>query len=276
MSTAAARRVNLATELRSGQHYGVFIDDTGSPGLSTPGLNAKRKSWVAVLVAPTQVPEVMDQLPQALSYLKEVGITDPEFHFTDIWAKKNDFANLDLQARLGIFRFMAHIFATYQFPVLVQTFDPDNAADVQRRGDWPKSFGPLRFSDHGDLALIFLLMRVRQYLMSPERGKASACVIVDEGRLANGRAITLSGLAPTFVAGAVYFASSRAVHAIQLADFAAFVMNRWQLLRVKDKLSELDKTLLEILAPVADCFINIERVHVHGFPDVTNLREGMQ
>lgn len=100
-------------------------------------------------------------------------------------------------------------------------------------------------------------------------------MVVDEGRLANGRVIVLPGLAPTFVAGAVLFASSRFVHPIQVADFAAFVMNRWQLLRVKDNLSDLDKTLLEIVSPVGESFINIDVVPVYGWPNLTSLRQGM-
>lgn len=217
----------------------------------------------------------MDQLPSALSFLEELGIKDPEFHFTDIWAGRGEFKKLDLQQRLGIFRFMSYIFMTYQFPVLVQTFDPENAADVKRRADWPERLGPLKFSDHEDLALIFVLLRVRMHLKAIEGGKSTACVVVDEGRLASGKAIVSSGLAPTFVAGAVLFASSRLVHPIQLADFAAFVMNRWQLLRVKENLSSLDKTLLEIISPVAKCFINIDSGPIQGFSNIANLRQGM-
>ncbi|MFC3110837.1 hypothetical protein ACFOFO_23270 [Undibacterium arcticum] len=217
----------------------------------------------------------MDQLPSALSYLQELGLNDPELHFTEIWGGRGEYSKLDLQQRLGIFRFMAHIFTTYRFSVLVQTFDPDNAADVLNRANWPDNFGPLKFSDHEDLALIFALLRVRLHLKSLEGGNATACVVVDEGRLSNGKAIILSGLAPTFCAGAILFASSRLVHPIQLADFAAFVMNRWQLLRVKDRLSKLDKTLLEIISPVAECFVNIDAVPVHGFPKITSLRQGM-
>jgi len=267
------KMINFADELRSGRHYGVFVDDTGSPGHETPGLHLKRKSWVAVLVPPSRTSEVMDQLPNALSCLSELGVRNPEFHFTDIWAGKGEYAKLDLQARLGIFRFMAYIFASYRFPVLVQTFDPDNATDVQRQADWPSHFGPLRVSDHEDLALIFLLLRVRLYLKGPECGNATGCVVVDEWR--HCRSFELPGLAPTFCAGAVLFASSRSVHAIQLADFAAFVLNRWQLLRVKERLTDLDKTFLQILSPVAERFVNIDTLRVHGFPDLTNLRQGM-
>ena len=70
--------MNFAQELKSGLHYGVFIDDTGSPGLKTPGLNSQRKSWVAVLVAPSQIAEVMYQIPRALSFLQELGLERPE------------------------------------------------------------------------------------------------------------------------------------------------------------------------------------------------------
>lgn len=275
MNNLEENTINLALELRSGLHYGVFIDDTGSPGLITPGLHSMRKSWVAVLVPPHQTAEIMDQLPNALYFLQDLGIKDPEFHFADIWAGRGEFCKLDLQQRLGIFRFMAHIFATYRFTVLVQTFDPDNAADIHNRAEWPETFGPLKYSDHEDLALIFALLRVRSHLRSLDEGKATACVIVDEGRLSCGKAIVLPGLAPTFFAGAVLFANSRVVHPIQLADFAAFVMNRWQLLRVKDSLSDLDKTFIEIASQIGDSFVNITTVPVHGWPNVTNLRQAL-
>lgn len=235
-----------------------------------------RKSWVAVLVPPHQIAEVMDQVPNALSFLRDLGLSDPEFHFTDIWAGKGEFSELDLQQRLGIFRFMAYIFQTYRFQVLVQTFDPENSAEIRHRAAWPESFGPLKFDDHGDLALIFALLRVRMHLKALDSGNASACVVVDEGRLASGKTIVLPGLAPTFVAGAVLFASSRLVHAIQLADFAAFVMNRWQLLRVKTELSKLDKTFLEIVSPIGKNFVNIESVPLHDWPNISNIREGLR
>lgn len=254
----------------------MFVDDTGSPGLKASGLHEQRKSWVAVLVPPHQVAEIMDQLPKALSLLKELGLEDPEFHFTDIWAGKGEYQKLTLQQRLGVFRFMAHIFAAYRFQVLVQTLDPENAADIHNRADWPNRLGPLKSSNHEDLGLILLLLRVRLHLKALDGGNATACVVVDEGRLASGKSIILAGFAPTFCAGGILFASSRLVHPIQLADFAAFVMNRWQLLRVRDKLSDVDKTLLGIVSPIAECFINIDSVRVHGLPGITSLRQGME
>lgn len=270
------RHVNLATALRSGQHHGVFIDDSGSPGTVTPGLHAARKTWAAVVVKPPHVAEVMDQIPNALSCLRDLGITKPEFHFADIWSHKGEYGKLSLGQRIGIFEFMAHIFATYRFEILIQTFDPEQAREIAASADWPPTFGPLRASDHEELALTFLLIRVKKHLQAISDAGATGCVIVDQWkRFGNGRSFTLTGLAPTFFEGSVLFADSRRVPPIQLADFAAFVVNRWQILRVKEELTELDKAFMKAVEPAAACCVNIETVKVHGFPDVKNMRQGM-
>jgi hypothetical protein len=268
----AKKNINLADELRTGHYPGVFIDDTGSPGLSTPGLHRQRKTWIAVVVPPHLVADLMDQLPDALALLSELGLTDPEFHFADIWAGKGEYKKLDLRQRLAIFRCMSEIFVTCQFKVFVQTFDPENAAVVRGQANWPEGLGPLKCSNHEDLALIFLLSRVHAHL---KEGNATACVIVDEGRLKSGSAIIAPQLAPTFHAGGILFANSRLVRLIQLADFAAYILNRWQLLRVKDRLNELDKTLLRIISPTTECFINVSSLEIQNLAIITSLPQGM-
>jgi Protein of unknown function (DUF3800) len=268
----AKKNINLADELRAGHHYGVFIDDTGSPGLSTPGLHRQRKTWIAVVVPPYLVADLMDQLlPAALALLSVLGLKNPEFHFADIWAGKGEYTKLNLRQRLDIFRFMSEIFVTHQLKVFVQTFDPDNAAVLHDRADWlPKSVGPLKLSSHEDLALFFLLYRVHEHL---KEGNATACVIVDEGRLKSGSWINWS--VPTFYAGGVLFANSRLVPLIQLADFAAYILNRWQLLRVKDRLNELDKTLLRIISPTTECFSNVSSLEIENLSIIASLAQGM-
>lgn len=275
-SHRAIRTVNLASVLRSGKHYGIFIDDSGSPGTSQPGLHSNRKTWVAVLVRPHQVAEIMDQIPSALSYLRTLELQNPEFHFADIWAHKGEYAKLSLDQRLGIFAFMAHIFATYQFEVLVQTFDPDQAKEITASAEWPETFGPLQLKNHEDLALTFLLLRLKRHIEERLPPDSSGCVIVDEWkRFKNGRSFQVGGLSPAFHEGAVLFADSRHAPPIQLADFAAFVVNRWPILRVKSELTEIDKRFLEAVAPLTSCASNLDNIKVHGWPSVQNLRQGM-
>ncbi len=51
---------------------------------------------------------------------------------------------------------------------------------------------------------------------------------------------------------------------------------RWQLLRVKAELSQLDKTFLEIASPIGKNFVNIESVTLHDWPNISNIREGQR
>ena len=54
-------------ELARGEAYGIFIDDTGSPGIqgAPDNYHPERKTWVAVIVPPSQAADVMEQMPGA-------------------------------------------------------------------------------------------------------------------------------------------------------------------------------------------------------------------
>jgi hypothetical protein len=101
-----------------------------------------------------------------------------------------------------------------------------------------------------DAALFLLLIRIKWYLQGAVM-KARARVFVDEGYKKNGLALRLPFWESVFSDSLICFAKSSSVLPIQLADFAAFCLNRTQLLLGKPELNELDKELLRILTPVA-------------------------
>jgi hypothetical protein len=269
--------MDFLNDLRIGRYHGVFIDDTGSPGLTSPTklLHPDRKSFVAVLVSADDIAEVLHQMPRVIKELKlHTGAT--EFHFADIYNGRRAFKNLDLDLRLSHFRFMAHIFTLYRFPIIVQTFDPITLQDLHRRANLPtKKVGPFNLEKQEDLALFFLLLRVKWYM----EGKCNtaemdglstgvqgwiqthsikrARVFVDEGFKKNGIAVTIPTFEGQFVDGLICFARSDAILPLQLADFAAFALNRTQILMAKAELSDLDRKLLTILSPVALNYQNI-------------------
>jgi hypothetical protein len=250
-------------ELSRGDAYGIFIDDTGSPGISDAPENfhVERKTWVAVVVPPSQIAEVMQQMPHALSELRK-SVGADEFHFTEIYSGKKQFKDVDLQVRLGLFEFMAYIFSAYRFPVIVQTFDPETLADVwaRSRGQLPDSIPPFNFTKCEDLALFFLLLRLKWYMKGTETyPNKEARVFIDEGYKKNGIAIRIPTFDDAFADGQICFAKSSSIYPIQLADFAAFSLNRVQLLGGREHRSPLDARLLEILSPVAFNYVNIEQ-----------------
>lgn len=266
----AFRYQDFVDEQRKGLVHGVFVDDTGSPGLqTTPGnLHPRRKSWVAVIVPRSVIAEVWDQLPRAFDELQSM-MGASEFHFADVYAGRKDFKKLSLRERLAIFEFMAHIFSIYKFPILVQTFDPKSLAAVRAKAKFPDRLGPFNLQKPEDAALFLLILRIKWHLhenYAPMERRAR--LFVDEGFQRNGAAIQLSSLADIFCDGLVCFAKSDAILPIQLADFAAFCMNRMQLLIGRPKLSELDYGLMEIIQPVARNFQNIPVLPLSDwFPD---------
>ena len=96
------RYQDLVDEQRAGRIHGVFVDDTGSPGLrDTPShLHRERKSWVAVVVPKSVIAEVWQQFPRAIVELQALtGAT--EFHFTDHYMRRRAFENVPLSKRLA-------------------------------------------------------------------------------------------------------------------------------------------------------------------------------
>lgn len=266
------RYQDFLDDLARGIHHGVFIDDTGSPGLATasPRLHPERSSWVAVIVPRSDMREVLEQFPEALDELSRL-VPSREFHFGDIYAGRKEFDGLPIAVRLALFEFMATIFRTYRFPVIVQTLDPNSLGEIRRRGKFPDSIGPFNLARPADAALFFLLLRVKWHLQG-QTGPGLARVFIDEGYKNNGIAIRIPTFEEVFADGLVCFAKSSSIHPIQLADFAAFCMNRTQLLLAKDELSDLDKTLLGILSPIAWNYVNIDRriVSPEDWPSLPN------
>jgi len=155
------RYQNFVDEQRAGKIHGVFIDDTGSPGLyyTSSQLHPERKSWVAVVVPRSVIAEVWNQFPGAIGELK-VQTGANEFHFSDIFMGRREFEGISLSKRMAIFEFMSYLFAVYNFPILVQTLDPESLQEIRGRVQFPDRLGPFNFRKQEDLAFFFLLLRV--------------------------------------------------------------------------------------------------------------------
>lgn len=86
-----------------------------------------------------------------------------------------------------------------------------------------------------------------------------ARVFIDERFKKNGTGLQIPTFSDVFMDGQIYFAQSSSIYPIQLADFAAFSLNRVQLLGSKKQRSTLEQSLLKNLSPVAFNYINIEQ-----------------
>ena len=246
--------------LRRGSCGAFFIDDTGSPGMAdTPRhLHPDRKSWVAVYVNARQIGEVMREFPGALDELEKT-IGAKEFHAIDIFQGKKQFESVPFDIRMAYFEFMAFIFQRYNFPILVQTVDPEKNYIEKFRAAFPDGVGPLDLGNHHDLALMLLIIRAK-WLLRDEIKESSARLFMDEGRFKAGSSVRIAGLNPPFIEGEILSAQSNYLHPLQLADFAAFAMNRTQLLLGRQSLNVRDQRLLELLSGLVGNFKNVTPV----------------
>src|SRR5262249_27088533 len=146
-------------------------------------------SWVAVIVPPNQMPEVLEQFPRALAELSR-HVRLSEFHFADIYARRKEVRGVSIDVRLGIFEFMAHVFREYRFEVFVQTLDPHYLGDLRRRWTRAERVGPFDLRRPTDTALFLLLVKLGAHLQAKEP-RHPAHVFVDEGFLKNGKAVKL-------------------------------------------------------------------------------------
>jgi hypothetical protein len=90
-------------------------------------------------------------------------------------------------------------------------------------------------------------------------------VFLDEGLKKADSCVEVDVLADTILDGRLLFASSSSIALLQLADFAAFCLNRTQLSIRRDKRSDLDIALLRILEPLAAQYRNC--IPKLGWPD---------
>jgi len=126
----ASANPQIYDELFSGRYYGVFVDDTGSPGLEkTPkNLHPSRSTWAGVVIPPDKMQEVLIGLPEVTGALEEVTGAK-ELHWVDIFGGTGDFVGIHPDFRLMLFSCMAELFAEYKLPVFVETWDPESVRE---------------------------------------------------------------------------------------------------------------------------------------------------
>lgn len=200
---------------------------------------------------------VYREFPGTLNELqRHLGIR--EFHATEILSGKGILRSVPITKRFAVFEFLAHIFAQYRFPLIVQTVGEQTIAEHSATFRELGVIGPFDFTSPVDAGLLLLLGRVKQHLRNRARNFAAPSVIaVDEGRMANGAFVRIPALADFAEHSGIFFRRSTATFPIQLADFAAFGLNRMQWLAAKDKRSDRENTELRILASASFNFVNV-------------------
>jgi len=258
------RYQDFIDELVSGSHYGVFIDDTGSPGGSSSRLlPTSRKTWVAVVIPPSQTRETYKRFGALVTFLKKT-FSVSELHFTDIYGGNREFAKVEWENRLGIFDTMAKSFGEYRYPILIQSLEPSQLSEWKTRLQLPNALGVFNFKKVEDTALFLLLMKVRIHLQNSQVIEpGTAHVFIDEGWKKNGVGLQSAALfGSIFDRQKICFGCSKDIILLQLADFAAFVLNRMQISGGKDIVKPKERHFLQVVQPVISLYHDVSRMRL--------------
>jgi len=225
----------------------IVIDDTGSPGNTSESktLKSDRFSFTAVLIFSTRRNILETKMKELLNELQKKHINIKEFHFTDIINRRKSFSNLTSDEVLNIFSSITKLLEKEKFYIFHQTITPRT---LQENGlEFYFQFIDPSRRDIKHIALDFLCQRIKSSVKSLKI-KNLFEVIIDEGMVKKGGKVYLPFLSEELKQNPYANSeSSEASVLLQIADFYAFVINRMQMLMIKNKISDFDKSILEII-----------------------------
>lgn len=166
----------------------------------------------------------------------------------------------------------------YTVPGIPQSFEPAQLPEWRDKLNLPEKLSIFNFNKTDDAALFFLLLRVKMHVRSLQVSEpGTAHVFVDEGWKKNGVGLqSFPIFGPEFDRDKVCFASSKSVLLLQLADFAAFVLNRMQIFGSKDVVKKKEQHLLQVIQPMVHLYqgTSSSQVLIHNATGATQSWDG--
>lgn len=211
----------------------IYFDDSGNPGAQSGSdfLPSSRKAWTAVIVPSPVAEKVQEGMEIFLNGVRgEFGVD--ELHFTEIFSGKGLWKEVAVDERARIIEVMSRLIWTFYLPIVHQSVSEFTRADHPitarpfRSGDWDTA-------DLSHFGLLLLCSEVSKQLrelrnLGPDNFELPFALYADEGILPAGRDRALPNWADVIEGPHVRFRNSADIAGLQLADFAAFIINRSQ------------------------------------------------
>src|SRR6266850_4038538 len=122
--------------------------------------------------------------------------------------------------------------------------DVETLSAVVKQVELPSLPVPLNLKEPRVWSLVVLLIKACDHIRNVRHGAQQAIVFCDQGLLKSGCGIHLPICPDVINNNIIYFVDSKIETGIQLADFAAFVLNRHQQILQKKEPTDLEKSFL--------------------------------
>jgi hypothetical protein len=246
----------------------VFIDDSGLPGTNIKGVSSEEKIFCSVVAPPSCSKEVMEASFEISEELQKIsmdilGISEiKEFHFCHIYHASKEYKDVPLQARIGLFEFMAKFLVHYPLEVITVGLEESRNKEFIMSG-LPEHLPPIDFRKVEQTAFWFLIFKLRDYFTQKSYPSIPSA-FCDVGLAKQGTAI--QGNVPflkNFFKHAIFFIDSSLLPGIQIADFAAFMLSRHKVVLGKwqnrQRLNQMDEMVIELMNYVYPKYTNLPK-----------------
>jgi hypothetical protein len=204
----------------------VYIDDTGTSGLQSKSKfdSPDSKSWFALILNDKQKEYCDVQMKDCLDILKE-RYNAKEFHFSDIYAGRKEFKEVDYDERMSIFCLFAEVHKDEQFPMLMQTFSKDDFERNKFTDIENVLVDGFNLKNERDFSLYHLLLRINRFLKTHKYDDPFE-IIIDEGKQKKDTTQSCKLFGKKLLNGKLLYKSSEDGPLLQLIDFVAYCLNR--------------------------------------------------
>src|SRR5260221_3155542 len=224
----------------------IAIDDTYGPVGPNKSryVTGARRTHVAVLFQDDEVEVVRHELRSCLEFVGELLPHAPdEFHFVDVYNGYGCWAPLKVDGRnLRLIEAFCTIYASYRWPVMVQTIDDRTFRDHGIEG-FKGTLDGLDLSDRQDLSLFLLCLKIKKKFTD---NTAPLTGIVDEGKKKSNRRFG-RWLFRDRKRYSGYYAASIQEPLLQIADMMSFCINRVTHLSLKQHRTATDEEFLSMV-----------------------------
>lgn len=252
-------------------NYILFMDDTGfSKDKNSQILNNEKATMVGLLVKDTDLQNVINDIIKQISVLDEkYGIS--EFHFTDMYMRKNGFEAIEGQDSLAFIKAFKEIIKKYDIKIVSQTVTEKMIKDnPQLIAGLDAVLSSLKFKTKGQYknqgyAYLLNIINAKKYLENQKKYSTLPIVVCDEGLKKDGEEVKLSGL--YFYDVNLHFESSSEDPFLQLADFSAWALSRTKqtIDKLKDKkMKDFENYILSEIQEIVPNYVNLSSATVNA------------
>ncbi len=224
----------------------IAIDDTYGPEEQTESVyvTGARRTHVAVVFEDNSVDEIRGEIQNCLDrFAENLTMRPVEFHFSDIFNRRNVWKELPERANLGIFAAFSEIYTWYRWKILLQTIDEQIFIDHPQMYAIPRLDG-LNPLNRSDLSLLWLCLKIRIAL---KPSKPPLRLLVDQGNCSPGTSFGGQIFCDWGDQFSGQYSASSKEPLIQIADFLAFTINRSTHLQMKKVRTETDNWFLDLV-----------------------------